>query len=72
MAAPVFEDANFGAVNFLSKEEHKRQVVSEGDQTREILVDCCSTQTKSTSTSEVGVRLCSRRVVGALILIELA
>lgn len=53
MALPVFEDAQFGTVNFLSNDEQKRQMVSEADQTREIQVDCCSTQTASTATAEV-------------------
>ncbi|CAN0327427.1 unnamed protein product [Pylaiella littoralis] len=52
MALPIFEDAQFGTVNFLSNDENKQQMVSEADQTREIQVDCCSTQTASTATAE--------------------
>lgn len=58
MAIPEFQDAHFGAVNLSSKEEYKRQTVSQGGQTREIEVDCCSTQTRVLATAEVCVPRC--------------
>lgn len=58
MAIPEFQDAHFGAVNFSSNDENKRQMVSQGGQTREIQVDCCSTQTRISATAEVCVPHC--------------
>lgn len=64
MTPPLFQDADCGTVNILANEESKRETVSQGDQTGEIQLDCCSTQTRSTATAEVsacvGVRVSPR------------
>ena len=65
MTPPLFQDADCGTVNILSNEESKRDMVSQGDQTREIQLDCCSTQTRSTATAEVG--LCANELRNALL-----
>lgn len=50
---PMFQDAQLGFVTFSSNVQHKRPAVSKGEQTRDIEVDCTSTQTLSTAIAEV-------------------
>ncbi|CAM9321536.1 unnamed protein product [Ectocarpus sp. 12 AP-2014] len=61
MAIPEFQDAHFGAVNFSTNDENKRPMVSQGEQTREIQVDCCSTQTRISATAETQTEQDSER-----------
>lgn len=50
---PVFQDTQLGFVTFASNVQHQRPAVSKGEQTRDIEVDCTSTQTLSTAIAEV-------------------
>lgn len=49
----VFEDAHFGAVSFTGRDNSKREVVEQGEQTVEIQHSCGSTQTHRTVVVEV-------------------
>ena len=53
MEPPVFQDARFGAVTFSSDAESKRQMVTEMEQTSQIEVACCASQTLSMAVAEV-------------------
>lgn len=55
MEPPVFQDVHFGAVAFSSDAESKRQMVTEMEQTSEIEVACCGSQTLSLAVAEVCV-----------------
>ncbi|CAM9265121.1 unnamed protein product, partial [Ectocarpus sp. 12 AP-2014] len=48
-------------VNFSTNDENKRQMVSQGEQTREIQVDCRSTQTRISATAETQTEQDSER-----------
>lgn len=55
MEPPMFQDTHFGDVAFSSDAESKRQMVTEMEQTNEIEVACCASQTLSMAVAEVCV-----------------